>query len=103
MTHPQIPILDGRRAVPGDLVECIDPIHVDWDTGFPAEGPRLGERFIVVAVSDIAGEKALMFDEWYIPNEGYIEWEAAGYKIIPPDTKAETRMEISSTHSPHDA
>jgi hypothetical protein len=92
-------ILDGRRAVPGDLVECIND---NWSecVGAPSEDPKIGDRFYVKARLEpgefvsIEGEGSFVLDKVQLVfvEEPQSLNNAARFRIIPADQKAKENI-----------
>ena len=98
MTPQPIPILDGRRAVPGDIVELVTGSAWLTNGKVDPDGPKPGERVRVSGLDFRDGDKYLEIAEYRIdPNDGRTQaFDAAEFVIVPPDTKAETSIAIEA-------
>jgi hypothetical protein len=91
-------ILDGRRAVPGDMVECVfkGPQWEGDDGRLTVFGPKTGERTLVKYVKFKQGDIYLVFEEYDATKNMYL---AECFRIVPDDKKADTNIAFETKYA----
>ena len=97
-------VLDGRRAVVGDVVECISD---DWEMHIGSSKIEKGFRYTVTVIYEPFSIIEAIDGKSYELTCKHLGFKihptqttiavAICFRIVPPDTKAEKKIEITTT------